>query len=141
MTEVDVMNDLLFCERKDCESCSRGPNHPTCIEALMRDARSIIKMQSGALSCAENTANSYREEITNLRLNVKHNFEKKQLVQQVNRVIEAFGEDEYWDEDVRYGTIDVQVDALRGLLNLIGWENCKIVIERLGKYPQILYTE
>lgn len=139
MTEVDVMNDMVCCENADCGNCSRlSEISGDCRRKLLRDARSVIKLQCDSLSGVSETIDKLKEENLALRNALKCNYEKKQLVAKMNDVIRAFGEDGYWDEECQESPLDMQVDALKKLLDLIGWDNYKIVIEKGCKYPQIL---
>jgi len=93
MTEVDVMNDLMFCGNRDCENCSRFANEG-CNKSLLKDARTIIKLQMEAIKTANETIEKANEEIGALRTAVTVSYTKEQLVKAVNGIIYAM-----YDED------------------------------------------
>jgi hypothetical protein len=140
MTEVDVMSELLFCINRDCANCSRGKEE-NCKAALMRDARSIIKLQNDAVSSATEAIDRLKTEIERYKRMVKHSYEKKELVEAVNRIIGACMEDNDCPDCGGDFKMESMVDSIKDLLKLIGWENCLIKIGERKDYPDILWHE
>lgn len=62
MTEVDIMNDLECCSKKNCNKCSRG-GAVGCSDHLTRDAKNIIKMQKNSLENANETIERLSAEV------------------------------------------------------------------------------
>lgn len=144
MTDSEIIYDMDRCLKDKCTDCSRWDEEADCEflsgcqRTLMHDAYQAMRLQAMSLDGVSDTINKLKEENLALRNALKCNYEKKQLVEKMNDVIRAFGEDGYWDEDCRESPLDLQVDAIKKLLDLIGWDNYKIVIEKGCKYPQIL---
>lgn len=88
MTEVDIINSLMFCEHGDCENCSRdGKDRYLCMKGLMKDARSIIKLQYDSLSAMEDTIKRLQNENKQLQDVAKYELTEQELVKAVNNII------------------------------------------------------
>ena len=88
MTEVDIINSLMFCEHGDCENCSRdGKDRYLCMKGLMKDARSIIKLQYDSQSAMEDTIKRLQNENKQLQAVAKYAFTEQELVKAVNNII------------------------------------------------------
>lgn len=139
MTEVEVMADLLFCQKGDCAHCPRvGEN---CKSELLRDARSVIKLQLDALNEGTEAIGRLREENERYRQIVKHSYEKKKLVEAVNNIIGACAEEADCPDCGGDFRLENMVNSLNDFLNLIGWENCLIQFCKNRYYPDILWHE
>lgn len=115
MTEVDVMNDLMFCGNRDCENCSRFANEG-CTKSLLKDARTIIKMQMEAIKTANETIEKAKEEICALREAATVNYTKEQLVKAVNDIIYAMcneDDDKLWGQAYSVGQF-MKLAGVRG---------------------------
>lgn len=88
MTDVDILNCLMFCEHKDCDTCQRGGGE-NCEKQLLKDARTVIKMQIDSMS-------SLQEEIVRLQGENKRlldicssKLSEEDVVNAVNKIVNA----------------------------------------------------
>ena len=88
MTEVDIMNSLMFCEHGDCANCSRGEDDKVlCMRSLMQDARKIIKLQHDSLTTMEDANKRLQTENKQLQAVARYAFAEQDLVKAVNNII------------------------------------------------------
>ena len=86
MTEIEVMNDLMFCASKDCVHCSREATID-CDKKLMKDARSIIKMQMGSLEVASKAIKDLERDNKQLQTVARYTFTEYELIKAVNDIV------------------------------------------------------
>ena len=87
MTEVEILNDMLFCSNLDCEECSRKGSDK-CVHNLIKDARAIMKMQSGILESRREEIENLTEHNRNLQNMVTKDYTEESLIKAVNNIIE-----------------------------------------------------
>lgn len=98
MNEVDIMNDLLFCINADCKECSRLGEDSTCHKKLLRDARSVIKMQSDALQLTNESLKQIEKDFAVVSEKAKVGYTNEQLVEAVNDIISCCLDSEDCDD-------------------------------------------
>ena len=88
MTEVEIMNSLMFCEHGDCANCTRGEDDKIlCMRCLMQDARKVIKMQIASLEAGANAIRDLERDNRQLQAVARYKFTEKELVDAVNVII------------------------------------------------------
>lgn len=109
MTDADILNCLMFCEHKDCETCHRDGGE-NCEKQLIKDARTVIKMQI-------DTMRSLQEEVVRLQGENKRlqdigssKLSEEDVVNAVNNIVDAclF----YADFDSEAGEFERMIDMM-----------------------------
>ena len=88
MTDIEILNALMFCEHKDCATCARG-GEENCEKQLLRDARTAIKMQIDSARSMKEEIERLQDENKSLLEATRHSFCENDLVSSVNRIASA----------------------------------------------------
>lgn len=99
MSVVGVMNELLLCVNGDCENCTRKERQD-CRKALMKDARSAIKMLEMALRLKTEGFDDLEKKNAALSEQVEVSYTQEELVKAVNNIIDCFVDGEDYDDHV-----------------------------------------
>lgn len=108
MTELEVMNDLMFCYNADCKNCTRLHGGENCTKKLMKDACSVIKMQVNAIRDFDEKLDRLEKENAELTKKASVRYSDQQLTESVNDIIDSF---------LRYDEYD---DAMAAQLRSVG---------------------
>ena len=129
MTDIDILNCLMFCEHKDCDTCQRDGGE-NCEKQLIKDARTVIKMQVDAMS-------SLQEEIVRLQGENKRlldigssKLSEEDVVNAVNQIVDAcmlYGDYEEGED------FECMIDMMLGFTKMLKLEYAVCIVGRKNK--------
>lgn len=132
MTEVEILNCLMFCEHKDCENCVKK-DEENCEKSLMKAARTAIKMQIDCIRDLQEEVYQLKDENNKLNEYKRKSLSDDYIIQSVNNIVDACFE---LDEDCCAGDY---MKIVNEMLYFAGSLQCKskVSIDRAYGAPKI----